>query len=370
MTTSVLPGRSPRTSALRARRGWAGGRGEAWRDWALLGVAAHAVLIALVVARPSWPWFLAAAVVLGQVWSTGTLTVLHDAGHQRFARRAWPNVLAVQTAVPLGLWVGHWARKHRVHHLLTQVYPLDEATRSSGLVRLHPQAAWRPVHRHQHRYAWFLYSLAWVGELRSQATYLRTGAVGGAAGGSVGTISRPRRTVSFLVEKALCLLVLTPYAIGLGVERLALLLVASMCLASLSAAVLTTVGHINVGVVPDRTVPSADRWMGHVVSTTASFSTDRPLARWLTGGLTHHLAHHLRPVASRAELPALHRTTARAAAIRSGEQLVEFPTLAVAVRGHWLRLRELGQQPWPAGDATHTASDSTAARGAARPSPG
>jgi fatty acid desaturase len=47
--------------------------------------------------------------------------------------------------------------------------------------------------------------------------------------------------------------------------------------------------------------------------------------RWLTGGLTHHLAHHLRPIAPRADLPRLHATLVPEAARAAG-----VPVVAVA----------------------------------------
>jgi linoleoyl-CoA desaturase len=297
----------PSSGFKRVRSSW-----EPWRDWFVLCAASQGILVVVAVLDPGRSLVLGAGFALGVVWATGTLTVLHDAGHRRFGRRSWPNVLAVQTAVPVGLWVAHWAVKHRVHHRLTQVYPYDEPTRSSGLVRLHPEADWRPAHRYQHLYAWFLYGLAWVGELRSQLTYLQSGRL---AGESTPTVWR--RVVSFTAEKLLCLLML--------------------------AAVVTAVGHINVGVAPEPGSPSPDQWIGHVVRTTASFRTASPAVRWMTGAMTHHLAHHLRPVAPRVELPAVHRDVVPAVAARAGLNVVEFSTLSSAIRGHWRRLRELGQ---------------------------
>lgn len=312
-------------------------RGEPWRDWAVLAVLNHAQLLAVAVLRPGWPWLLLAALPLAATLAVGTLTVLHDAGHRRFARAEWPNVLAVQTAVPLGLWVGHWALKHRVHHRAAQVYPLDESTRSSALVRLHPAVALRPIHRYQHVYAWVLYGLAWAGELRSQLTYLRTGSVAG-----TDTPSGSARLRSFLTEKALCALVLTPYVLAAGAGRLAVYLVVAMTLGSVLAAVVLVVGHINVGLEPTTEAPTGREWAAHLVRTTASFNTGSTAVRWLTGGMTHHLAHHLRPVAPRHELPALHRTVVLEATLATGLLQVEYPTLISATRSHWRRLRELG----------------------------
>ncbi len=312
------------------------------------------MLLWAALTRPSWPWLLLLALPLGLTLCTATLTVLHDAGHRRLSRRTWPNVLAVQSSSPVGLWVGHWTLKHRVHHRVTQVYPLDDATRSSGIVRLHPGAPLWRVHRYQHIYAWPMYTLAWLGELRSQVTYLRTGAVAG--------IEAPpyrARLGSFLLEKALCFAFLTPYALVLGVGPLALLLVAAMTVGSLLAAVINVVGHINVGLVPTSTAPRGPEWSGHIVRTTASFSIENRAMRWITGGLTHHLAHHLRPVAPRAELPTLHQTLVADVARASGLPVVVYPNLVTAVRGHQRQLRVLGEpgpepRRTPAADAPVT----------------
>jgi linoleoyl-CoA desaturase len=286
---------------------------------------------------------LGAVLAVGR--ATGTLTVLHDAGHRMFAKSAWPNVLAVQIAVPAGLWVGQWTLKHRVHHKLLQVYPIDESTRSSALLRLHREAPLRPMHRYQHVYAWGLYSLAWLGELRSQLTYLRTGVIAGSA-----TPRRARRVGSFAVEKLLWFLVLAPYVWQLGFARMALILVVAMTLGSLIAAVVVAIGHINVGLVAPPGPPGAD-WAEHVIRTTASFAIDSRLARWWTGGMTHHLAHHLRPSAPRSQLPALHATTVRQLVTQSGLASSEYPTFAAAVRAHHRRLRELGSGAATAGAA-------------------
>lgn len=329
----------PRHKWLEDHLGLAGGRVEPWRDWALLATFNNALLLLAGLSRPSWPWLLVLSLPLGLGLATATLTVLHDAGHRRLSSRTWLNVLAVQTAAPIGLWVAHWTLKHRVHHRVTQVYPLDDATRSSGLVRLHPSApAWR-IHRFQHVYAWLLYALAWVGELRSQLSYVRTGSLA-----DISTPTRAKRASSFILEKTIFLLVLAPYAWLMGVGHLALLLVASMTAGSVIAAVVLVVGHINTGLSPTAVAPEGrEAWSAHLVRTSASFSTESRVARWLTGGMTHHLAHHLRATAPRGELPVLHKTTVAEVVAASGSPLVEYPTLLSAVQGHWRVLRALGR---------------------------
>ncbi|MBJ7348498.1 MAG: hypothetical protein JHC87_08005, partial [Thermoleophilaceae bacterium] len=52
-------------------------RVEPWRDWAVLLVIVHALLITAAVGQLSWPLLLALSVPLGLVLATATLTVLH-----------------------------------------------------------------------------------------------------------------------------------------------------------------------------------------------------------------------------------------------------------------------------------------------------
>ncbi len=342
MLTSMTASRDLSTErrSRPSRRSWWDRHQEAWRDWALLGGMNHALLISAAVVHPGVLGLIAFGIPLGLTMALTTLTVLHDAGHRQFARAEWPNVLAVQTSAPFGLWVGHWGLKHRVHHQLSQVYPLDEATRSASFVRLHPEAPWLPIQRYQHIYTWFFYGLAWVGELKSQLTYLRTGIVTGTSD------IRPfrRRLASFLTEKALAALVLTPYVLVLGFGSMGVLLLTTLVSGSVLTALVLVVGHINVGLEPQPGAPEDGRaWAAHLVRTTASFSLDNPATRWLTGGMTHHLAHHLRPMALRSELPTIQATTVQKVVATSGLPEVVYPSFTSAVRHHYLRLRELGQ---------------------------
>lgn len=335
---TAAPVLAQRQSARRALAALPRRRWEPWRDWAAIALANHGMLIAIALLRPRGLFLLLAAVPLGLGLAIGTLTVLHDAGHRMFAVGSWPNVFAVQTSTPAGNWVGHWTLKHRVHHKLAQVYPYDEATRSSNMVRLHPGAPSKPWQRKQHLYAWPLYGLAWLGELRSQFRYLRTGDIPG-----IDTPPARFRLGSFLAEKALCLLVLAPYAWALGLGSLAILIAAAETFGSVFAAIVLVVGHINDRLEPTNEVPKGRGWSANLLRTTASFSVDSWLMRWLTGGMTLHLAHHLRPIAVRSELPRLNRTVVSDVATAAGLPPVEYATFGQAIAGHWRRLRELGQ---------------------------
>jgi linoleoyl-CoA desaturase len=316
---------------------------EAYLDWAIIALFNNSVLLTIALVMPPLAILLPASLVLGFGFAMGAITVLHNAGHRRYSRRYWPNMLVVHSAVPVGLWVEHWTRKHRIHHKLPAAYPADEFTQSRGPLRLHPLAPHRPFHRFQHVYAWFLYPLAWAADMQSQLRYLVTGEISGLR-------SRPSaswRFGTFVLEKAAAAAVLLPYLLLDHGIRLLL----SVCVATLFAGLLVgcmvAIGHINVGLDYAAMDDSGRDWTAYVMATTASFSTDGRVLPWLTGGLTHHLAHHLRPLATRKELRGLHSKMAGRGEIRPGVKIVEFQTLRAALRGHGKALKQLGLLPSP-----------------------
>lgn len=111
----------------------------------------------------------------------------------------------------------------------------------------------------------------------------------------------------------------------------------------MQAAIVLVVGHINEGLYAPSEQPAPKDWSKHLVATTASFSTKSLPMRWLTGGMTHHLAHHLKPVAPRYQLPQLHTTVVEKVVKASGLPQVEYPTLTAATISHYRRLKELGR---------------------------
>jgi linoleoyl-CoA desaturase len=308
-------------------------RREAWLGWASYAAAVHLQLMALAFVRLGPAVTALQVVLLGVTLASALLSVVHDAGHSEFSRRPWVNVLAAQIAVPIGLWVGQYRIKHRVHHNQSNVYAVDESTVPHPLLRVHPLTPRRSWHRFQHMYAPALYAVAWVGDLRSQVRYLRTGMAGTESFGTPRT-----RAVSYVSEKLLTAAVLMPYILIAGPVRAAIIGVGAVCVASLAAALVLIAGHVNLG-LEER----ADAmFIARTFTTTAAFATDSPWMRRLTGGLTHHHVHHLRPHAARSTFAALQVDVIAPMAIERDLPLVEFPTLRAAIAGHFRQLRELG----------------------------
>lgn len=314
-------------------------RREAWIGWACYAAAVHGQLLALSLLRLSPPFLIAQVVLLGATLASALLSVVHDAGHSEFSRRPWANVLAAQVAVPIGLWVGQYRVKHRIHHSQANVYAVDESTTPHPLLRVHPQAPARPWHRFQHWYAPALYALAWVGDVRSQIQFLRTGKAGAA---QVGTLRS--RAASYAAEKAVTVVVLLPYVLLAGAGRSFVIGAGVTAVASLLAALVLIAGHVNIGL--DETADGT--FVTRAFTTTAAFSTTSPWMRRLTGGLTHHHVHHLRPHVPRSTFGTRHLDLVTPMAAEHELPLIEFPTLTAAIAGHFRRLRELGVTAEPA----------------------
>ena len=87
-------------------------------------------------------------------------SVMHDANHGAYSRsprvnRAWGLALDF-----VGASSYVWRFKHNVqHHTTPNLVGLDADIDIQPFVRLSPFQAWRPWHRYQHLYVWFLYAL-------------------------------------------------------------------------------------------------------------------------------------------------------------------------------------------------------------------
>lgn len=323
---------SLRNQRLHARR-------EAYRDWAIITATNHMLLLTIAVAPLPTPVVLILAMALGVGLAIGAVTVLHDAGHRRFSRGYLANMFATQSAVPIGLWVAQWTVKHQMHHRLPAKYPDDEFTTAAGMLRIHPEAPMRKLYRFQHVYAWLVYCLLWPGDLLSQAQFLLTGRVPG----SDRRVGLAPRGATFLLEKIAASLFLIPYFLLAG-TRLAPFLGIAALFGGFLAGCLLIVGHVNIGLsyALDSTMPHS--WTRYVVATTVSFSTGSRLTNWLTGGLSNHLAHHLRPTASRRELRQQYPDIKNQLEDAHHLAIAEFTSLSAAIRGHRQVLKHLGSQ--------------------------
>ena len=88
------------------------------------------------------------------------LSVMHDANHNAYSKRAWINNLMGASLNIVGGHSFNWIVQHNVlHHTYTNIHGADEDITPRGALRMSPESDWKPMHRYQHVYGWFLYGL-------------------------------------------------------------------------------------------------------------------------------------------------------------------------------------------------------------------
>lgn len=133
----------------------------------VLMVGAMAIAYGLVVSNTVGGWaMLGLAVLMGVLMAGIGFGVAHDALHGAYSSHGWVNTVVGASFDLLGANGYMWKLTHNViHHTYTNIHGVDEDLAVSPLLRLSPEAPWKPVHRHQHRYAFATYALStlfWV----------------------------------------------------------------------------------------------------------------------------------------------------------------------------------------------------------------
>ncbi len=276
--------------------------------------------------------------------------VMHDGNHGAFSTNARVSRIAGWSSDLLGASSYLWRFKHnKLHHGNTNVVGYDTDIDQMPFARLAPQQPWRPWHRYQHVYMWFLYgflTLQWflLGDLRT----LRSGKVGDHA-----LPVRPRRRdvalISFgkLLHLTWALLIPMLFHPWWGV--LAFYLSISWLVGFLLANIFQLAHCVDRAefFTPDAPRRGADFEL-HQLRTTVDIRCKVPVVRdalhWMMGGLDHQVEHHLAP-----KLP---HTTHRLAGPRlegacreAGVTYRVHPSITSAVRSHARWLRAMGRRP-------------------------
>ncbi len=323
--------------------------GRMWRKLAFgagLFLASYAALALWPL--PGWG-FVLAYLLHGFAHLFLLLNVGHDANHGAIARDARLNRALALTMDLCGVSSRLWRLlHHRAHHYTMNIHALDDAMDGRRLLRLSPDAPWRPWHRWQHVYALPLYALAsldWV-LVRDVEKALRP-----RPGLPAESRFRPRDVAVLLTAKALYL----GYMVALPILVFgypATLVLAAFVLAhvvlGLGALLVFQTTHLLDGNAFPAARGDARGYAQHVLATTVDVATQSRLLGWWSGGLNAHVVHHLFPGTCHTHYPELSRLLRRTAA-ECGLAYRENPSMRVAVLAHLALLRRLGERPAEAG---------------------
>ena len=104
--------------------------------------------------------FWVAEIVMGFGLAGIGLNIMHDGNHNSYSNKPWINKLMGRTIDLVGANAEMWMIQHNVlHHTFTNIDGLDEDIDPASVLRFNPNKPLYKIHRFQHIYAWFFYSL-------------------------------------------------------------------------------------------------------------------------------------------------------------------------------------------------------------------
>lgn len=311
----------------------------------ILMIGFLSVYIHLVFFTPNWFFQIIESVLLGCFVAAIGFNVMHDGAHGSFSKYKWVNVLAAFSLNILGGNSFMWNVKHNViHHAFTNVDGYDDDIDIQPWMRMSSTQKKYRLHKYQHIYFWFLYSLLyilWIFVLDYQKYFK----------GRIGMVALKRMKFSdhlifwfFKIFHLFIFVGLPIYMVGFTswlISFLIFTLVAGFVL-SLVFQLAHTVEHTAFPVVNEASGRLDDEWAVHQLKTTANFATNSKLVSWLVGGLNFQIEHHLFPKISHIHYPAISKIIKQACQ-EYGINYIEYPRVRYAVASHVAFLKQMGR---------------------------
>jgi len=284
-------------------------------------------------------------VMLGGITAAIGFNIMHDGGHGSFSNSKVMNKIAAASANFAGVSYILWSMKHNIiHHTYTNIDGVDDDIEIKPYLRMCASQKRHKIHRFQHYYVWFLYSLLhifWVLLFDYQKYF----------SGKIGTIPikkmSPGEHIAFWTAKigyALFFVVIPIYVVGFTAWLIGFLT------ASLVTGFIISVVFQLAHTVEETEFPMPDgdsnrienEWAIHQVQTTANFATRNKLISWLVGGLNFQIEHHLFPKISHVHYPAISKIIKQTCQ-DFNIKYIEFPRMRSAIASHTSLLRRMGR---------------------------
>ena len=250
------------------------------------------------------PWVVIMLYILLGVGQAGIgLSIMHDANHGAFSDKPSVNNLVSRYIDAVGGSAITWRIQHNVlHHSYTNIDGYDEDIETPPFLRFSPHAERKPIHRLQHIYAWFFYSLMTVFWITAKdfiqlARYEKMDLVKGQNTTYKAEVGKMIiwKVMYWIVFFIVPLIVLTP-VISWGVILTGFIL--GHMLSGLILAAIFQPAHVMEDL--KFALPSEEGVMDvhpavHQLETTSNYANGSSLLSWYAGGLNFQIEHHLFP---------------------------------------------------------------------------
>jgi len=297
----------------------------------------------LVFFTPSNLWASLECLLMGGLTAGIGFNVMHDGGHGSFSSSKFWNKIAAFSVNGLGASMLMWMNKHNiVHHTYTNIDGIDDDIEIQPMLRMCPTQKKYFVHRFQHIYVWFLYSLLliiWV-FATDYVKYFKK---------KVGSVPIKKFSLfdhfAFWIAKIgyyIMMIVLPIYLLGFTKWLIGFLILSMFAgfVLSIVFQLAHTVGETTFTSFSENK-DIENEWAIHQINTTANFATKNKLICWLVGGLNFQIEHHLFPKISHIHYPAISKII-KSTCDEFDIKYIEFKRMRDAVISHTLHLKRMG----------------------------
>ncbi len=311
----------------------------------------YLVPIALVIAGvPTTTGQLFACFILSAFGMAGVgMGVMHDAIHGSYSKNKTINRFLGYTLNMVGASSTVWKIQHNVlHHSFTNIDEHDDDINAPFFLRFSPNAEKNGLHKYQHLYAWFFYSistLSWVTakDFIRFNRYYKKGLIKGK--------NIYRNTILKLIAWKLGY-----FVIALGLPLIfapfpALTIILAYITMHFVTGFIITMVFQTAHIVQEVDFPVADsdgvvegERMLHQLATTCNFSPNAAYLTWFIGGLNFQIEHHLFPDICHVHYKEI-APIVRATAEEFNVPYYSKPNFFGAVRDHFKMLYLLGNSP-------------------------
>jgi len=311
---------------------------------AILFWAAYIFLYIHVVFFTPTTWVaILECLLMGGLTAAIGFNVMHDGGHGSFSDSKFWNKIAAFSVNGLGASALMWNNKHNIiHHTYTNIDGVDDDIEIKPMLRMCPSQKKYAIHRFQHIYVWFLYTLLliiWV-FATDYTKYFRK---------KVGSV--PIKKFSAFDHFAFWTAKLGYYfmMIALPIYMVGFVgwLVGFLTLSMFAGLVLSVVFQLAHTVeetafpVPVDNNDIENEWAIHQIETTANFATKNKLISWLVGGLNFQIEHHLFPKISHIHYPAISKIIKNTCE-EFNVKYIEYRKMRHAIVSHTMHLKRMG----------------------------
>ena len=239
-------------------------------------------------------------ILLGWITIVLFINGFHDAAHGAVFKNNKNNKRFIIVLELFGSNSYIWSKRHLLlHHPYPNIQHWDIDIKQSNIVHLFPTSPFLKIHQYQHIYMWFLYPLYTLNWLfirdfkdffGTKDNYLKR------------IVKIPRiEYVKLIAAKLFNIFYLIIIPI-LVLNHSWYIILLAWFIMHISASMLGVIALISTHVDEDAEFPIAPKdgkmnstWALHQMTVTKDFSANSPIANFLFGGFTHHVAHHLFP---------------------------------------------------------------------------